>query len=125
MNPNNYDVNIWNRGWHETEHLPEGELVSQWMFSFNEIVEDGAGYGTGRERQELDIYITDEEAEAMTLGLSIEEGGDYTPDSDFWLDSDSIKVIYKNIPERILNYLNSLPNYEMQDIDNDYPSVLN
>lgn len=119
---NVYDVNIWNEGWHNTEHLPEDQQYSQWKFSFNEIIHDRAGYGTGKERTDLDIYITAEEAEAMTLGLGIDDGGDYAPDPDFWLDSYSITQIYKNVPQRILDYLNNLPSYEMQGIDNEQPT---
>lgn len=117
---NVYDVNIWNEGWHELDLGVEATNEnSQWKFSFNEIIEDRAGYGTGRERQELDIYITQEEAEQMTLGLGIDDGGDYAPDPDFWLDSYSITQVYKNVPQRILDYLENLPPYQMQGIDND------
>ena len=116
---NVYDVNIWNRGWHNLDRDVEPTKEnSQWMFSFNEIVEDYASYGTGKERQELDIYLTQEEADQMTLGLSEEDGGDYAPDEDFWLDSYSILQVYKNVPQRIVDYLNNLPPYEMQGIDN-------
>lgn len=116
---NVYDVNIWNRGWHNLDHGVEATKEnSQWMFSFNEIVEDYASYGTGRERPELDIYLTQEEADQMTLGVGIDDGGDYAPDEDFWLDSYSILQVYKNVPQRIVDYLNNLPPYQMQGIDN-------
>jgi hypothetical protein len=122
---NNYDVNIWNQGWHNLDRGVEPTKEnSQWKFSFNEIIELGSGYGTGRERTELDIYLTAEEAEAMTLGIDIDQGGDYTPDEDFWLDTHSIDLIYKNVPDRILDYLNSLPEYD-REIDNDDLTVLN
>jgi hypothetical protein len=116
---NVYDVNIWNQGWHNLDRDVEPTKEnSQWRFSFNEIAEDYASYGTGKERQELDIYLTQEEADQMTLGLSEEDGGDYAPDEDFWLDSYSILQVYKNVPQRIVDYLNNLPPYEMQGIDN-------
>jgi hypothetical protein len=118
---NVYDVNIWNEGWHNLDRGVEATKEnSQWRFSFNEIIEDLASYGTGMERPELDIYITQEEADQMTLGLSEEEGGDYAPDEDFWLDSYSILHVYKNVPQRIVDYLNNLPPYEMKSVDNSY-----
>ena len=116
---NIYDVNIWNEGWHELDHGVEATNEnSQWKFSFNQIIEDYASYGSGIERPDLDIYITQEEADQMTLGLSEEDGGDYAPDSDFWLDSYSILHVYKNVPQRIVDYLNNLPPYQ-RGIDND------
>ena len=115
---NVYDVNIWNQGWHNLDRGVEATKEnSQWRFSFNEIIEDLASYGTGMERPELDIYITQEEADQKTLGLSEEEGGDYAPDEDFWLDSYSILHVYKNVPQRIVDYLNNLPHYQ-RGIDN-------
>jgi len=39
-------------------------------------------------------------------------GGDYTCDSDFFIDKDSFFETYTDIPERVANLLWALPEYE-------------
>ena len=107
-----YDVNIWNEGWHNDE-------ASRWKLSIHEqmIASDGS-LQCGDWREDLSLTLTDEEAERMTLGKSVEEGGDYTPDEDFFLDVASVPVIYKDVPERVKAFFASLPEYTMTDWSN-------
>jgi len=97
----NYDLNIWDRLGYETEYEFEG-----WSISVYSIPEEGASYGSGELVTSLDLTL--EESMALTLGESIEEGGDYTPDADFWLDLDSFTTIYNDIPFRVEAFLASL-----------------
>lgn len=103
----NYDLNIWDKIGHETEYAEEG-----WAISAYSIPEAGAIYGSGQFVTEL--MLTPEEAGRLTLGKAIADGGDYAPDSDFWLDLESFFVTYKNIPIRVEAFLRSL--YEPEEV---------
>jgi len=100
----NYDLNIWDKVGYETEYTEEG-----WHISVYEIPETGAPYGSGTFREDLSFPLTDGEAKELTLGKSEAQGGDYTEDSDFWLDVESFFSIYKNVPARVESLLKALP----------------
>lgn len=112
----NYDLNIWNEGWHNSEHLAEEEQYSQWKISLHNVQQLPDGHiQTGDWIEDLSLDITEEEASRLTLGYG--DGdliGDYTADSDFFLDIDAFFTIYKDIPERIVNWLLELPPLEIQ-----------
>lgn len=55
--------------------------------------------------------LSDIEAEQLTLGISEEAGGDYGADSDFWLDKYGFLDIYKQVPQRIKQWLYDMPPY--------------
>lgn len=94
MLDNNYDLNIWDRiGW-ETEYEKEG-----WTISVYGIPTEGSAYGSGEFVVNFDLKPS--EAEELTLGLAKSEGGDYTPDHDFWIDVATFFDTYQNIPKRI------------------------
>jgi len=99
----NFDLNIWDRRGYETEYKEEG-----WCISVYEIPYEGSPYGSGTYREDLSFWLTDEEAKQLTLGWGPELGGDYTPDSDFWLDADGFLQTYKNIPERVEKLIRGL-----------------
>ena len=107
----NYDLNIYNRGADESTILPPEDYYDEWWLCPYEIDFDGAGYGTGQEREELNFKLTDSEVKDLTLGWGTELGGDYTGDSDFWLDKNSFLDMYKVIPPRVREYLDNLPPY--------------
>ena len=100
----NYDLNIWDKLGYETEYEQEG-----WAISVYEIPFEGASYGSGNLREDLSFDLTPEEAKQLTLGWGEDLGGDYTPDSDFWIDKDTFFTTYKNVPERVATLLNALP----------------
>jgi hypothetical protein len=102
---NNYDLNIWDRRGYETEYQEEGWAIECYTYPYA-----GAFYGSGEYHST--IHLTPEEAKRLTLGWGTDLGGDYTPDSDFWLDKQTFLEIYTDIPERVSNLLWALPEYE-------------
>lgn len=100
----NYDLNIWDRRGYETEYREEG-----WHIGVYEIPHVGSPYGSGEFREDLSFDLTPEEAKQLTLGWGTELGGDYTPDSDFWIDVQGFFNTYKDIPERVAEKLRNLP----------------
>ena len=98
-----FDINVWNKGaYYETG-------VDQWLLCPYTIVEDYSGYGTGDEMQELNLVLTEEEATQLTLGWGNGDLlGDYIADDDFWLDSNSFVETYKNIPQRVLDWIDNV-----------------
>lgn len=103
----NYDLNIWDRRGYETEYVEEGWCIEVYTYPYL-----GSPYGSGE--HQFTIYLSREEWEALTLGWGEELGGDYTPDSDFWLDKDTFLETYKDIPKRVERILRNLPGYEQR-----------
>jgi len=104
----NYDMNIWD----ETSYESSGAVNGGWKINFYQYPQLGAPYGSGKMVQELDFYLTEEEAKQLTLGWGPELGGDYTEDEDFFIDVVSFLDTYKDIPQRLLDHINNLPEYE-------------
>ena len=96
MLDNNIDLNIWDKVGYETEYKQEG-----WVLTPYTIVMEGSGLGTGRELPDHEITLTPYEAKRLTLGVAMADGGDYTPDSDFWMDMQTFYLTYRNIPKRV------------------------
>jgi hypothetical protein len=108
----NYDMNIWD----ETSHESNGEVTGGWKINFYQYHALGAPYGSGPMIEELDFFLTEEEAKELTLGWGTDLGGDYTPDEDFFIDVESFLETYKTIPQRLLDHIDSLPEYEQSII---------
>jgi len=108
----NYDMNIWD----ETSYESGGEVTGGWKINFYQYGALGAPYGSGPMIEELDFYLTEEEAKQLTLGWGTDLGGDYTPDEDFWIDVETFLHTYKTIPQRLLDHIDSLPEYEQSVI---------
>jgi len=108
----NYDMNIWD----ETSYESGGEVTGGWKINFYQYPALGAPYGSGTMIQELDFFLTEEEARELTLGWGTELGGDYTPDEDFWIDVETFLHTYKTIPQRLLDHIENLPEYEQSVI---------
>ena len=104
----NYDMNIWD----ELSYLTDGKEEGRWKINFYQYNYVGAPYGVGPMIEELDFYLTEKEAKQLTLGWGTELGGDYTPDGDFWLDVETFLNTYKDIPQRLLDHIENLPEYE-------------
>jgi hypothetical protein len=94
MLKNNYDLNIWDKVGYETEYQQEG-----WSIAVYTIPNNGVAYGSGTHVHDIDLTL--DESKTLTLGLSATEGGDYSPDSDFWMDAVTFFMVYRNIPRRI------------------------
>lgn len=96
-----FDINLWNRGAYYTAHLDPSEQYDEWVLCPYTIIGDGmGGYGTGTERSDLNLVLTKDEWTQMTLGVAKEDGGAYTYDDDFWLDSYSVEDMY-DLPEDV------------------------
>ena len=104
----NYDMNIWDKLSWETN----GEQTGGWKINFYQYPALGAPYGNGPMIEELDFELTPEEAQELTLGWSEDLGGDYCGDDDFFLDVEGFLNTYTSIPQRLLDHLESLPEYE-------------
>jgi hypothetical protein len=94
----NYDLNIWDKVGHETSYEQEG-----WSISIYTIPNHGVAYGSGDHLYDIDLSAA--EAGQLTLGVGMGDGGDYSPDSDFWMDIQTFFVTYSNIPERVKDEL--------------------
>lgn len=114
----NYDLNIWDWGMYNTCHLSEDEQFSQWKISVHNLQQlaDGS-IQCGDWIEDIDIFITDEEAKQLTLGVSEEDGGYYSQDEDFFMDIDAFFTIYPDIPDRIKNALLTLPPIDIEQTD--------
>jgi len=106
----NYDLNIWDEGSHLTCHLPESEQYSQWKISFHDLERLSDGHiQCGDWIGGLEIFLDEDEVKALTLGWGTDLGGDYAPDSDFFMDMRSFFDVYKDIPQAVKEKLLALP----------------
>jgi len=99
----NIDLNIWDKVGYYTEYKEEGWAITPYLINYH-----GANFGSGQELAGLEIKLTTREAKQLTLGLAKAEGGDYTPDEDFWIDAHAFYVVYRNIPRRVDNKLRTI-----------------
>lgn len=104
----NYDMNIWD----ELSYNTEGKETGEWKINFYTYRQIGAQYGSGDLVEELDFYVTKEEAEQLALGWGPDLGGYYSGDDDFWIDTEAFLSEYKDIPQRLLTHIENLPEYE-------------
>ena len=103
-----YDINIWDRRSYETE----GRETGGWVMNFYTYPQVGAHYGSGTYIEDLNLELTADEVKRLTLGWGKDLGGDYTPDDDFWIDTESFLDEYTDIPDRVREHINNLPEYE-------------
>lgn len=96
-----YDMNIWDYLGHETSY----EMSPKWRIDVHECDEH---FDNRSDMPEQIIYLSDLQAEMLTLGVSEEDGGDYGEDSDFWLDPLTFLAVYKNIPRKVRRILEGL-----------------
>ena len=98
----NFDINVYNRGADESTILPPEEYYDEWMLCPYSLTWDGDNYSIDKELSELNLVLTADEVNRLTLGYG--DGdiiGDYTAEDDFWIDVNSFKETYKDIPERV------------------------
>ena len=96
MLKDNIDLNIWDKVGYETEYKQEGWVLTPYTIAF-----ERDSFGSGQELTGCEITLTPEEAKRLTLGVAMADGGDYTPDSDFWMDMQTFYLTYRDIPERV------------------------
>jgi hypothetical protein len=102
----NFDINVYNRGADESTILPPEEYYDEWVLCPYRLTWDGDNYSISDEMYELNLVLTDEEVSQLTLGYG--DGdiiGDYISDNDFWIDANSFKETYKNIPPAVQTWL--------------------
>lgn len=97
----NFDINIFD---YAQYNEPEGD-DHLWKLCPYRLDWDGTNYSISDELEELNLTLTLEEARALTLGVSEENGGDYTDAEDFWIDVNSFKDTYKSIPKSVLTWI--------------------
>lgn len=100
----NFDINVYNRGADESTILPPEKYYDEWMLCPYSLTWDGTYYSMDEELSDFNLVLTKEEVEALTLGW---DGliGDYIADNDFWIDANSFKDTYKNIPHSVKVWL--------------------
>lgn len=90
-----------------------GEQNTQWEMIIYRHKENADGYFLcDYDNEVLRTILTEEEVERLTLGLEYEEGGDHMGADHFLIDSDTFLDTYSDIPQRITETLNQLPEYE-------------
>jgi hypothetical protein len=104
-----------NKRWNRTED-PEGDPYNEilsgagardWKILVSELTNELLPYGGGE--FVLTINLSKKESDQLTLGISQNNGGDFTQDRDFGMDIETFFDTYRNIPKRIKTILNDLP----------------
>lgn len=96
-----YDLNVWDAVGYHTEYATSG-----WRIDVYECYDD-----VDFEHHDLPfqrIWLSNEQAEMLTLGKSPDEGGNYHEDSDFWIDPSGFLNTYNHIPRKVTRYLEAL-----------------
>jgi hypothetical protein len=93
----NFDINVFDRAQYND---PDG-TEHEWVLCPYRLEWDGTNYFITDELSDFNLTLTDEEAKGLTLGWGTDLGGDYTESEDFWIDANSFKTIYKNIPDTV------------------------
>ena len=94
-----YDLNVW-----DYSGYPGYDDKPRWRIDVYECEENWQHFDT----PEKVIFLTDTQAEMLTLGKSPDEGGDYDWDTDFWIDPRGFLEVYKSVPRKVLRYLEQL-----------------
>lgn len=97
----NFDINVFDYAQYND---PEGD-DHLWKLCPYRLTWDGDNYSISDEMEELNLTLTAEEAEALTLGWGPDLGGDYHEADDFWIDANSFKDTYKTIPKSVRVWL--------------------
>lgn len=95
-----YDLNVWDEGLHNG-----GE--SRWKISVHMLdqLDDGT-YQLGDLLEDVEFYLTPEEARQLTLGFSEDLGGVYSSDTDFFLDPLGFMGVYEDVmPDRVREFV--------------------
>ena len=97
----NFDINVFDRAQYNDPGCDEHE----WLLCPYKLTWDGDNYSISDEMAELNLVLTPEEAEALTLGWGPDLGGDMEESEDFWIDANSFKDTYKTIPKNVAVWL--------------------
>ena len=97
----NFDINVFDRAQYNDPGCDEHE----WLLCPYSLTWEGDNYVITDELDSMNLILTAEEAEALTLGWGPDLGGDYHDAEDFWIDANSFKETYKTIPKSVLAWL--------------------
>lgn len=95
-----YDLNVWDWAGHETSYKAD----PLWRIDVYEC----DNYYSHESLPSKVIWLNKMQAEMLTLGLDEWGGGDYSSDSDFWIDPAAFLQTYNNIPRKVRRYLEAL-----------------
>ena len=106
----NFDINVYNRGADESTVLPPEEYYDEWVLCPYSLTWDGDNYSIDQELSQFNLVLTEEDVKALTLGWGTDLGGDYIEDDDFWIDANSFRETYKDIPIKVKVWLDFVEN---------------
>jgi hypothetical protein len=101
----NFDINVYNRGADESTVLPPEQYYDEWVLCPYSLRWDDSYICQDQELSQFNLVLTEEDVKALTLGWGTDLGGDYVEDNDFWLDANSFREVYKDIPPKIAVWL--------------------
>ena len=102
----NFDINVFNRGAYRSEGEPEENYYDEWVLCPYRLEWDGDNYTITDELHQYNLVLSEQDVLDLTLGYG--DGdliGDYIADNDFWIDANSFKDTYKNIPIKVKVWL--------------------
>ena len=97
----NFDINVFDRA----QYNDPGCDAHEWLLCPYKLTWDGDNYSISDEMADLNLVLTDEEAKSLTLGWGQDLGGDLEESEDFWIDANSFKETYKDIPKTVQTWL--------------------
>ena len=100
----NFDINVFDRAQYNEPGCDEHE----WLLCPYKLTWDGDNYSISDEMYELNLVLTDKESESLTLGWGPDLGGDMEESEDFWIDVNSFKDTYKDIPPRVFEWIDKV-----------------
>ena len=106
----NFDINVYNRGADNSTILAPEDYYDEWVLCPYSLTWDGDNYSIDQELSKFNLVLTEEDAKALTLGWGTDLGGDYIEDDDFWLDANSFRETYKDIPIKVKVWLDFVEN---------------
>ncbi len=101
----NFDINVYNRGADNSTILPPEEYYDEWVLCPYSLEWDGEYIVQDQELTQFNLVLTAEDVKALTLGWGTDLGGDYCEEDDFWLDANSFRETYKDIPIKVKTWL--------------------
>jgi hypothetical protein len=95
-----YDLNVFDRGGYYYDYA---EGSAEWVILVHhlELGYDGQ-LQTGEWIEGIELVLTLEESDQLTLGLNPEQGGKYSNDEDFFIDPAGFLEVYGDaVPDRV------------------------
>jgi hypothetical protein len=94
-----YDLNVWDYIGYDTDYEREGWRV--------DVYECDENWQHADDPVKI-IYLNENQAKMMTLGVAKELGGEYDYDTDFWIEPNFLLKTYSNVPRKLRRYIENL-----------------